>query len=216
MNIFFDTEFTGLHKDTTLISIGMVAENGATFYAEFNDYDKSQCDDWIVENVLSNCYNYEDRNIETKIREWESGVADKQIYGPKKAISEMLRDWLQQFDEVTFVSDVCHYDFVLLIDLFGSAFDLPKNVCPACHDINQDIAFALCISEKEAFDYSREEFAARFNGDIIDCKKHNSLYDAMVIRQIYNVIDAHALVKYDTLTNSYIHPMRCETIRRIK
>ena len=34
MNIFFDTEFTGLRKDTTLISIGMIAENGKTFYAE--------------------------------------------------------------------------------------------------------------------------------------------------------------------------------------
>jgi len=34
--IFFDTEFTGLHKDTTLISIGLIAEDGRTFYAEFN------------------------------------------------------------------------------------------------------------------------------------------------------------------------------------
>ncbi len=34
MNIYFDTEFTGLHKNTTLISIGMIAENGRTFYAE--------------------------------------------------------------------------------------------------------------------------------------------------------------------------------------
>ena len=37
MKIFFDTEFTGLHKNTTLISIGLVAENGKKFYAEFND-----------------------------------------------------------------------------------------------------------------------------------------------------------------------------------
>ena len=30
MKIFFDTEFTGLHKNTTLISIGLVDENGRT------------------------------------------------------------------------------------------------------------------------------------------------------------------------------------------
>jgi len=40
MKIYFDTEFTGLHKNTTLISIGCVAENGKTFYAELTDYDK--------------------------------------------------------------------------------------------------------------------------------------------------------------------------------
>jgi len=50
--IFFDTEFTGLHQNTTLISLGMISECGKTFYAEFTDYDKSQVDDWIRENVV--------------------------------------------------------------------------------------------------------------------------------------------------------------------
>lgn len=40
--IFFDTEFTGLHQKTTLISIGFIAETGETFYAELTDYNKSQ------------------------------------------------------------------------------------------------------------------------------------------------------------------------------
>ena len=38
MRIFFDTEFTGLHQNTTLISIGCIDENGRTFYAESTDY----------------------------------------------------------------------------------------------------------------------------------------------------------------------------------
>lgn len=52
MKVFFDTEFTGLHQGTTLISIGLVAESGEEFYAEFNDYDASQINDWIDINVL--------------------------------------------------------------------------------------------------------------------------------------------------------------------
>ena len=52
MKIFFDTEFTGLHKDTTLISIGIVAENGKSFYAELTDYDKTQVDEWLQLHVL--------------------------------------------------------------------------------------------------------------------------------------------------------------------
>ena len=54
MKIFFDTEFTGLHKNTTLISIGLVDENDRTFYGEFLGYDGNQVDDWIKENVINN------------------------------------------------------------------------------------------------------------------------------------------------------------------
>ena len=54
MNIFFDTEFTGLHKNTTLISIGLISETGKTFYAEFTDYNNTQIDNWIENNVINN------------------------------------------------------------------------------------------------------------------------------------------------------------------
>ena len=56
MKLFFDMEFTGLHKETTPISLGIVSEDGKTFYAEFTDYDESQCNDWIKENVIYNLY----------------------------------------------------------------------------------------------------------------------------------------------------------------
>ena len=49
---FFDTEFTGLRKDTTLISIGIVSDTGDRFYAELTDYDESMCNEWIEKNVL--------------------------------------------------------------------------------------------------------------------------------------------------------------------
>ena len=75
MNIYFDTEFTGLHKDTTLISIGLVTENGDTFYAEFDDYDKTQCNDWIQENVINNLYG-EERIKELRA---EHGVLQRQL-----------------------------------------------------------------------------------------------------------------------------------------
>ena len=38
--IYFDAEFTGLHRNTQLISIGMYSPlSGAYLYAEFNDFD---------------------------------------------------------------------------------------------------------------------------------------------------------------------------------
>ncbi len=56
MRVFFDAEFTGLHQHTTLISIGLVAEDGREFYAEFTDYDEGQVDSWLEKNVIITCF----------------------------------------------------------------------------------------------------------------------------------------------------------------
>lgn len=192
MKIFFDTEFTGLHKDTMLISIGCVSEDNRQFYAEFNDYDRTQCDDWIESRVIPNLRfnNPKDRNhygvsSHGKSRDSILKNYSVELVGDKKKISDEFTTWLSQFDSVEFISDCSHYDFVLLIDLFGTAFDLPKQVCPACHDINQDIAKYYGVTDAEAFDISREQIIG--TKDDTD-KKHNALFDAEVIRDIYNII----------------------------
>ena len=51
--VYWDCEFTGLHKNTTLISIALVGDDNKCFYAEFNDYDDSQIDSWLEENVMN-------------------------------------------------------------------------------------------------------------------------------------------------------------------
>ena len=181
MKIFFDTEFTGLHKNTTLISLGMIDEDGRTFYAEFNDYDESQCDEWIHENVIKNLKWAKEGPVEEFVNLLDKGSLE--VYGNTAYIKDALKDWLWRYDTVELVSDVCHYDMVLFIDIFGGAFKLPYTVTPACHDINQDIAKYYGISEKEAFDKSREEIANEYKH--IEGDKHNSLYDAKVIKAIY-------------------------------
>lgn len=182
MKLFFDTEFTGLHKDTTLISIGIVAENGKRFYAEFADYDESQCDEWIKENVLKHTILGGNDALAAKLGEDKSTTV---ILGTKADIRYELGEWLKQFREAQFVSDVCHYDFVLLIDLFGTVFDLPENVSPVCYDINQDIKKFYGISNWGAFDRSREDIVLELCGNPIIGEKHNAMYDAEVIKAIY-------------------------------
>ena len=179
MNIFFDTEFTGLHKDTTLISIGLIAENGKTFYAEFTDYNRTQVNVWIQENVI-NKLKFNQLSKFSTIR-----YNNVEMHHDKCHIRKQLTEWLNQFNEpIQLVSDVCHYDMVLFIDLFGTAFDIPECVNPSCHDINQDIAKWLNISESDAFYKNREEMLLR----LPDGDKHNSLYDAKVIMEIYYMI----------------------------
>lgn len=181
MNVFFDTEFTGLHKDTTLISIGCVTEDGRTFYAELTDYDKEQLNPWLEENVIANLKF--DGHKFSHIDE----MGNMQICGPKDAVGACLGLWLSRLKDVQLISDVCHYDMVLLIDLFGSAFDIPGCVSPSCHDINQDIARYYEVTEKFAFDVSREG-VLEDKGCAIEGDKHNALYDAQVIKQLYEIV----------------------------
>lgn len=188
--LFFDAEFTGLHKDTTLISLGIVSDNGKKFYAEFTDYDESLCDEWIKNNVVKNlCLGGMGDGV-ADLDEEPSGIM---VRGDKKYIGKELKKWLSQFDSIQFVSDVCHYDFVLLIDLLtGSktALDLPDNISAVCHDINSDIARHYGISDKESFDKSREEIVSELCVHEIAGRKHNSLYDAEVIKEIWEEINA--------------------------
>ena len=184
MKIFFDTEFTGLHKNTTLISIGLISEDGRQFYAELTDYNLEQCDDWIEKNVLEHLITYRCDNFE------KSNYIPNLHVGDKQNISMALKNWFKQFKSVELVSDVSHYDFVLFIDLFGTAFDLPKNICAVCYDINQDIARKYSISQQEAFDKSREDILFQaYKEDVIKGDKHNALYDAKVIRELYQVLN---------------------------
>lgn len=183
MKIFFDTEFTGLHKDTTLISLGMISEDGRRFYAEFNDYDKTQVNKWIMDNVIAYMSFKDDYIPDLPI----SSCSSYAMKADTATIKSRLIDWLNQFEYVELVSDVSHYDMVLFINIFGTAFDLPNHVCPACIDINQMIADYHEVDIATAFDVSREEML-KVNDIKIKGNKHNALYDAKVIRALYNLM----------------------------
>jgi hypothetical protein len=176
--VFFDTEFTGLHQGATLVSIGLVAETGQQFYAEFDDYDVSQVDEWLQGNVIDKLWlNYQGNAAFPE--EWY-------IRGNKQEIKEALTVWLKQFEQVEMWSDCLSYDWVLFCQLFGHAFNIPKNV--------HYIPFDICTSFKENGidpDINREQFAGEveikfpkpiYNG----VWKHNALWDAFVIKACYN------------------------------
>ena len=57
-----------------------------------------------------------------------------------------------------------------------------------CYDINNDIAVFHGISIDEAFDLSREDILEANGVVLTEALKHNALYDAEVIRAIYNII----------------------------
>lgn len=208
MKFWFDCEFTGLRKDTTLISLGIVAENNAQFYAEFCDFNKYHVtgDPWFEENVFKNTmrvdssgrFSKPESTYERAVKNFKGNLV---VFGDRSHIKDLLIGWLQQHgagvnEPAEFISDVCHYDMVLLIDLLsdgGLAFDIPSWISPQCYDINQDIAWIYNISSQKAFDMDRE-FVAKDLSEIytlIDYPKemkHNALWDAGIIQTIYREI----------------------------
>ncbi len=175
--IFFDTEFTGLHQNTTLISIGMVAETGQTFYAELTDYDKSQVDDWLKENVISKLYHPEGDVSEYIV------THDKPnhtlVCGSTQEVKFCLEKWLSQFDEVEMWGDCLSYDWVLFCQIFGHAFNIPKKV----YYIPFDISTLLRYKGYDP-DVSREKFG--YGEAYSEMPKHNALWDARVIKTCYD------------------------------
>lgn len=187
MRVYFDTEFERLHKDAKLVSIGLVTDNDKQFYAEINDedflmpqYPYKRETEWLQENVIKNLYIKQ----ELQNREYISNYH----FGSKEEIAIALENWLSQFKQVELVSDVCHYDMVLFADLFNGAMRIPDNVCPACYDINQDIMKKYNCSMQEAFDKNREDILYQNYKKVIIGQKHNALYDARVIREVYYIL----------------------------
>ena len=181
--LFFDTEFTGLHQNTTLISIGIVAETGQTFYAELTDYDKSQVDDWLKENVVAKLRMTEPHNHYWTNRNYENNLL---CCGDTSFVKSELRAFLDQFNQVEMWSDCLAYDWVLFNQIFGHAFNVPLLV--------YYIPFDICTLFKMKGidpDIDREEFCGNENlkgltFEFEGTPKHNALWDASVIRGCYN------------------------------
>ncbi|HEU5013947.1 MAG TPA: 3'-5' exoribonuclease [Roseiflexaceae bacterium] len=168
MKIYFDTEFTGLHQYTTLVSIGCVADDGRTFYAECTDYDRAQVDDWLQANVIDKL---------TGPRE----LAPETVYacGDRQHVMKALRSWLAMFDTVEMWSDCLAYDWVLFCELFGGAFSIPSNI----FYIPFDICTLFKIKGIDP-DVNREQFGGE------DGAKHNALHDARLIKACYEKVMA--------------------------
>jgi len=188
--VFFDTEFTGLHQNTTLISIGLISDCGKTFYAELNDFDKTQINEWLQENVINNLrfkepkqgedeYYVATRSIENKVPNDLYKSFSLELRESKSVVAFQLMQWLEQFEQVEMWSDCLSYDWVLFNQLFGHAFNIPKNV----YYIPFDICTLFKVKGIDP-DISREEFSNMKE----NAQKHNALWDAKVIKRCFELL----------------------------
>lgn len=181
--IFLDTEFTGLHQRTTLVSMALVADSGEEFYAEFTDFSKSQMQkllsdvgttDFFTE-MLKKCYLTQNINF-------EKAEAGRYFIGNRRKIKSELQKWFTQFGDVEIWADVLAYDWVLFCELFGGAFGIPENIFYSPFDLATLFRSKgqIAPNGKYSGDISRFAFA-----DVDKKFQHNSLEDARVEKICY-------------------------------
>lgn len=180
IRIFLDCEFTHLGKDAELLSIAMVTEYGEELYLEISDAvdtnayknlgnDQRQ---WIDEHVIANFF----------------GVGDNySMTGKYKKLKQadcrpVIEEWLLEIlkkhnkDTIVFWGDVPAYDWVLICDLWGGARKMPEHI----HYIIRDLATML---ELKGIPADRPRMSL-LNEKILG-KLHNALYDARVLKKIW-------------------------------
>ena len=117
MKIWFDTEFIDDGKTIDLISIGMVREDGATYYAQSADCDLNRANEWLKDNVFP--------LLSTGSENWIS----------RTTIARNVREFAG--DRPEFWAYYSDYDWVALCQLYGSMNHLPERWPMFCLDLQQ-------------------------------------------------------------------------------
>jgi hypothetical protein len=119
LRYYFDTEFleSGAGKPITLVSIGVVCEDGREFYAENADADLSLANEWVKANVLP------------------------KLSGPRMSASELayaLDNFVREGKKTPqWWAYYAAYDWVVMCQLFGSMKNLPRHWPQFCMDLQQ-------------------------------------------------------------------------------
>ncbi len=118
MKFWMDTEFmeSGHLMPLTLLSIGIVAEDGREFYAVNGEADHTLANDWVKVNVLPHL--------------GKSSVMRHVDIG--HAVLKFVDDGNPEF--WGYYAD---YDWVVFCQLFGAMIDLPKGWPMYCNDLKQ-------------------------------------------------------------------------------
>lgn len=116
MRIFIDAEFIEDGKTIDLISIGLVREDGAEYYAETDQWIPGKASQWVKDNVIVHLM---------------GGDAIK----PRDIIAREIIEFAGENPEIWgYYAD---YDWVVLCQLFGTMMDLPQGFPMYCRDIKQ-------------------------------------------------------------------------------
>ena len=216
MKYFIDTEFIqGFHKPLLgkrrhfidLISIGVVCEDGSSFYAISNEYNYNDADQWVKDNVILPLYmetvhgdnrnHYEVHNfhkhygrsnkeimIDLMLYVWRNSY-DAWLDGTGEFIGRGIKNgWLQEDGSlnIEFYAYYADYDWVLFCSLFGRMIDLPHGFPMYCRDLKQ------MLDEFDELPENQTKKAKNYLTFPKQENEHSALDDAKWNMQLYNFL----------------------------
>lgn len=215
MKYFIDTEFIeGFHKSffskrrhhVDLISIGIVAEDGRTYFSLSKEYNYSEANDWVKKNVILPLYidfvSGDARNslgVENFHKVY--GKSNKEIakelewfikkpmyntdYAPGHDSSTTLWEkYIAYEGKPEFYGYYSDYDWVVFCSLFGTMMDLPKGFPMYCKDLKQT------LDEKANSFSSMELSKMKYPKYRKQTNEHNALYGAGWNYNLYQFLNS--------------------------
>lgn len=136
MRIFYDTEFIDNGETVGFLSIGMVREDGKTYYAVTDNLGtatRAVQNPWVRDNVMKYLpYSFDDWTIEMDMFH-----PDFDAIKPKDQIAQEIRKFCTEKGTPELWAWYAAYDHVVLSQLFGRMLDLPEDMPMYTMDIKQ-------------------------------------------------------------------------------
>lgn len=119
MNIYLDTEFILSENSIELISIGLVKNNGETYYAISTEFEEKNASNWVIDNVLA---------------QLEQDLERKTLAQIKTEIIDFIG-----YETGKFWAYVNTYDWFLILQLYDGIARLPYNFSFFCRELCQEV-----------------------------------------------------------------------------
>lgn len=183
MRIFYDAEFleSGPGEPVRLISIGMVREDGAEYYAVSDEVTKRRLrrrirrHDWLMANVVPSLPKPSgDANLYMPDR-WLFNYSDPCVK-PRRVIAREIRSFVLEHVSPELWADYAAYDHVVMCQMFGRMADLPAGFPMWTHDLRQ-LAESMGIDGNDL--PPMPVTSNRF-------QPHNALHDALEVKYRYD------------------------------
>jgi hypothetical protein len=146
MRFWYDTEFLEDGRTIDLISIGIVAEDGAEYYAVNEDITSGRLlrrikrSEWLMANVVPSLPRLHG-DLRMQLGSWLFDYRSPLVKAPERIareVMEFLRRGQSGQDVAELWADYGAYDHVALCQLWGSMVDLPMYIPMYTNDIQQE------------------------------------------------------------------------------
>lgn len=175
MKVFYDTEFIEDGRTISLVSIGMVADDGRKLYLINREapLDRLAVHDWLMANVVPWLPLARD---ERGLLSWNTMHPDWETVTTHSNIARLVRRFLEETPGAELWANYGAYDHVALAQLFGKMSALPDCVPMWTNDVMQ-----------EAARLGNPDLPAQRDGE------HNALADASHVKALYEHLQALAV-----------------------